>query len=80
MTTAGFDGTISAMTRPIKRAAEARSADFDRYDEDLHLKIRLEELLHEARQEFLTSGESMLDWDGLQREIARRRGGVGDDD
>jgi hypothetical protein len=38
-------------------------------------KARLAQLLREARQEFLRSGEPMLDWDGLEREIAECRGG-----
>ena len=44
-------------------------------DEESHSGNRLEQLLREARQEFLRSGEPMLDWDGLEREIAERRAG-----
>ena len=39
-------------------------------------KTDFERLLWEARSEFLLSGDPMLDWDGLEREIAERRGGV----
>jgi hypothetical protein len=43
-------------------------------------KTELERLLWEARREFLLSGDPMLDWDGLEREIAERRGGVREED
>jgi hypothetical protein len=66
------------MARYGKRPA-ARSAEVTN-EEELHLKTRFEKLLCEARQEFLDSGEPMLDWDGVEREIARRRGGAGDED
>lgn len=36
--------------------------------------------MKEARQEFLRSGEPMLDWNGLEREVAERRGGVREED
>lgn len=43
-------------------------------------KSRLTQLWWAARQEFLRSGEPMLDWEGLEREIAERRGGVSEKD
>jgi hypothetical protein len=43
-------------------------------------KTDLERLLWEARREFLLSGDPMLDADGLEREIAERRGGVSEKD
>ena len=41
---------------------------------------RFDRLWRAAREEFLRSGEPMLDWDGLEREIAERRGGVSEED
>jgi len=43
-------------------------------------KSRLEHLLWAARQEFLRSGEPMLDAKGLERAIAERQGGVSEED
>lgn len=43
-------------------------------------RSRLVELWWAARQEFLRSGEPMLDGEGLEREIAERRGGVSEQD
>jgi hypothetical protein len=43
-------------------------------------KTKLGESLWRARQEFLRSGEPFLDADGLEREIAERRGGVSERD
>ncbi|MGH7488885.1 MAG: hypothetical protein ACREMY_25280 [bacterium] len=43
-------------------------------------KANLDHLLFEARQEYRRSGEPWLDWDGLKREIAERRGGVSETD
>jgi hypothetical protein len=40
------------------------------HEKKLHPAARLEELLWDARQEFLSSGETPLDWDGLEREVA----------
>ena len=67
-----------AMTRHGKSQATAESPTIAQ-KEELYLRTRLEELLRDARQEFLRSGEPMLDWDGLEREVAGRRGGVGDE-
>ena len=63
------------MARYGERPASTRSAEVAS-EEELHLKSRLEKLLGEARHEFLRSGEPMLDWDGVEREIAGRRGGA----
>lgn len=49
-------------------------------EEELRSRDRLTQLWWAARQEFLRSGEPMLDWDGLEREIAERRGGVSEED
>jgi len=40
----------------------------------------LAQLQMEAREEYLRAGDSPLDWNGLEREIAERRGGVRDED
>jgi hypothetical protein len=48
--------------------------------EEPHSVTRLERLLSEARQELLRSGETPLDWAGLEREIAGRRGGAREED
>ena len=49
-------------------------------EEGSHSRARLIESLRKARQEYLRSGEPLLDWDGLEREIAERRGGVREED
>lgn len=49
-------------------------------EEDLRSRDRLTQLWWAARQEFLRSGEPMLDGEGLEREIAERRGGVSEED
>ena len=46
----------------------------------LHPRPQLEELLRKAREEFLRSGDAMLDWNGLEREIVERRGGFREED
>jgi hypothetical protein len=43
-------------------------------------RAELDQLLMAARQEYARSGKPWLDWDGLEREIAERRGGVSDDE
>ena len=43
-------------------------------------RAQLERLQWEARQEYLRAGDSPLDWEGLEREIAERRGGVSEED
>ena len=43
-------------------------------------RAQLEQLQWNARQEYLRAGDSPLDWEGLEREIAERRGGVRDED
>jgi hypothetical protein len=49
-------------------------------EEDFHPKTEFEKALWRARQEFLRSGDPMLDADGLERELAERRGGVSEED
>jgi hypothetical protein len=67
------------MARDFKISAAAGSAKTLSAEEP-HSVTRLERLLSEARQEFLRSGETPLDWVGLEREIAGRRGGVREED
>jgi hypothetical protein len=43
-------------------------------------RAQLDHLQREAREEYLSAGDSPLDWDGLEREIAERRGGVSEED
>lgn len=43
-------------------------------------RAELGQLQWEARQEYLRAGDPPLDWDGLEREIAERRGGVSEED
>jgi hypothetical protein len=62
------------MARYHKGQAAPAASEINRGDD--RPKTRLAELLREAREEFLRSGEPMLDADGLEREIAERRGGV----
>ena len=40
----------------------------------------LDQLLFNARQEYLRAGGIPLDWDGLESEIAERRGGIREGD
>jgi hypothetical protein len=65
------------MARNARQLKNAES--FDACEEEALAKRRLEHLLWEARQEFLRSGEPMLDENGLKREIAERRGGVSEE-
>jgi hypothetical protein len=67
------------MARDYKMSAATGSAKTTS-PEKLHPTTRLERLLWEARQEFLRSGETPLDWDGLAQEIAGRRGGAREED
>ncbi|MDQ4074675.1 MAG: hypothetical protein M3220_00355 [Chloroflexota bacterium] len=38
-------------------------------------RVALLEALAEARAEYAASGEPWLDWEGIEREVAERRGG-----
>ncbi len=67
------------MASDYKMSAAAGSAKATS-PEKLHPSARLERLLWEARQEFLRSGETPLDWEGLEQEIAGRRGGAREED
>jgi hypothetical protein len=51
---------------------------FLREEEDF--RTQLDHLQREAREEYLRAGDSPLDWDGLEKEIAERRGGVSEED
>jgi len=44
--------------------------------EDFQPKTSLGRRLRELRKRIVASGEPLLDWDELEREIAERRGGV----
>jgi hypothetical protein len=44
--------------------------------EDFQPRTPLGRLLWELRKRMVASGEPLLDWDDLEREIAERRGGV----
>ncbi|MBW8879369.1 MAG: hypothetical protein JF614_30925 [Acidobacteria bacterium] len=59
------------------RTVEEEIAARRELEEGYQPKTKLGESLWKARQEFLRSGEPFLDADGLEREIAERRGGVG---
>jgi hypothetical protein len=48
--------------------------------EEEEFRTQLDQLLTAARQEYARSGEPWLDWDGLEREIAERQGGVSEKD
>ncbi|HSS48596.1 MAG TPA: hypothetical protein VLX28_06595 [Thermoanaerobaculia bacterium] len=43
-------------------------------------RAELDQLLLAAREEYARSGKPWLDQDGLEREIAERRGGVSEDE
>jgi hypothetical protein len=43
-------------------------------EEDFQPKTPLGRRLWEIRQEFLKSGEPLLNWEDLEREVAERRG------
>lgn len=45
-------------------------------EEEFHARTPLGRELWEIRQRVLESGEPLLDWDDLEREIADRRGNV----
>lgn len=66
------------MPRYHKEQAASVANEINRGEE--HPESRLAQLLAEARREFLRSGEPMLDWNGLEREIAERRGGASEED
>jgi len=66
------------MARDARQLKYAESPEVPR--EEVPAKSRLEHLLWAARQEFLRSGEPMLDEKGLEREIAERRGGFSEEE
>ena len=61
-------------------AKKRADADSPEALEEFHPKTDFEWSLWRARQEFLRSGDPMLDADGLERELAERRGGVSEED
>ncbi len=66
------------MTRYHKGQAAPVANEIHQGEE--HPGTQLAQLLTEARREFLRSGEPMLDGNGLEREVAERRGGVSEAD
>ncbi len=62
------------MARDPKGRSVAESLEMT--PEEEKFRAELDQLLLAARQEYARSGEPWLDWDGLEREIAERRGGV----
>lgn len=46
-------------------------------DEEFHPRTPLGRRLWEIRKRIVESGEPLLDWDDLEREVAERRGGAG---
>ena len=49
-------------------------------EEDLYSRTELGRRLWRARQEYLASGEPLLDAEGIEKEVAERRGGVSQED
>jgi hypothetical protein len=47
-----------------------------RVDKDFQPKTPLGRRLWELRKRIVASGEPLLDWDDLERELAERRGGI----
>jgi hypothetical protein len=67
---------IIAMAR---NAVRHKDADSPPTPEE-KFRAELGQLQREARKEYLRAGDSPLDWDGLEREIAERRGGISEED
>jgi hypothetical protein len=44
-------------------------------EEEFHPRSPLGQKLWEIRRRVIESGEPLLDWEGLERELAERRGG-----
>ena len=49
------------------------------HEAELKSKLPLSERLRKIREEIVTSGESLLNWEGVEREKAERRGGYWED-
>jgi hypothetical protein len=57
-------------------ALKHEDADSPLTDSEEKFRAQLDQLLSAARQEYARSGKPWLDQNGLEREIAERRGGV----
>jgi hypothetical protein len=69
----------SIMTRYAKQQTTAGQA-LDAPEPKFQPKTPLGRRLWELRQQIVASGEPMLDWKDLEREIAERRGGISERD
>lgn len=49
-------------------------------EEEFQPRTPLGRRLWELRKQIVASGEPLLDWDGIEREVAERRGGVSERD
>jgi hypothetical protein len=47
-------------------------------EEEFEPRTELGRRLWELRKRIVSSGEPLLDWDDLEREVAERRGGAGE--
>lgn len=63
---------FSAMGKPAKIYEDVPAADFG--SPDYKPRTPLGERLWRLRQEILKTGEPLLDWDDLEKEVAERRG------
>ena len=43
---------------------------------DFEPRTELGQVLRECRREIIAAGEPLLDWKGIEREVAERRGGA----
>jgi hypothetical protein len=64
----------SSQGEDLEREIAERRGGFVIQDEEFELRTGLGALLLKARQEYLNSGESLLDEDNLEPEMAERRG------
>lgn len=49
-------------------------------EEEFQPRTPLGRRLWELRKEIVASGEPLLDWDGIEREVTERRGGISERD
>lgn len=63
-----------------RHAIKQKDTDSPPMTPEEKFRADLAQLQWAARQEYLRAGDSPLDWDGLKREIAERRGGVSEED
>ena len=67
-----------AMASNVKRHPEVNQSQLA--EEEFKPRTPLGRRLWELRKRIVASGEPLLDWDDLEREIAERRGGVSERD